>query len=76
MPIKLNGKTYFWTAEACKMAGISKNTFLRWVNSGVFADVAHRDRRRWRLFNEAELNRLKAEAHKLLPNGSKGRERT
>jgi len=65
MPIKLNGQTYYSTAEACRIAGTSKNTFLRWVRNGLFTDVEHRDRRGWRLFTEDDLDRLKAEANRV-----------
>ena len=65
MPLTLNGQTYYRTAEACHLVGISKNTFLRWVNEGSFIDVEHRDRRGWRLFTEGEVNRLKAEANRI-----------
>lgn len=65
MPIRLNGENYYWTAEACRIAGTSKNTFLRWVKEGSFGDVEHRDRRGWRLFTEDDLDRLKAEVHKI-----------
>jgi len=62
MPVKFNDRvTYYRTAEACHIAGISKNTFLRWVREGTFADVQFRDRRGWRLFTKNELNRLRAE---------------
>lgn len=61
MPITLNGETYYGTAEACRIAGISKNTFLRWVKQGSFADVEHRDRRGWRLFTQNDVHRLHAE---------------
>jgi len=50
------------------MAGISKNTFLRWVREGVFADVELRDRRGWRLFSNDDLDKLKAEVHKIHGN--------
>ena len=65
MPIKLNGETYYWTAEACRIAGTSKNTFLRWVKEGSFTDVENRDRRGWRLFNEDDLYRLKEEVNRI-----------
>ena len=65
MPIKLNGEVYFRTAEACLIAGTSKNTFLRWVRNGLFADVEQKDRRGWRLFTEDDLNRLRAEVNKV-----------
>ena len=65
MPATVNGQTYYRTAEVCRIAGISKNTFFRWVMEGLFADVEHRDRRGWRLFTEDELNRLKVEANRI-----------
>ena len=61
MPIKLGEEIYYRTAEACRIAGISKNTLLRWVRMGTLADVALRDRRGWRLFTQDDLERLKAE---------------
>lgn len=45
MPVKINGKTFYQTTEACRISGISRNTFLRWVKSGAFCDVIYRDRR-------------------------------
>ena len=68
MPIKLNGGSYYRTAEACHIAGISKNTFLRWTREGIFSDVELRDRRGWRLFTNKELERLKAEVHRIRMN--------
>jgi excisionase family DNA binding protein len=68
MPVRINGQTYYRTAEACRMAGISKNTFLRWVREGTFADVELRDRRGWRLFSNDALDILKAEVHKIHRN--------
>ena len=69
MPIKLNGQKYYRTAEACAMAGISRNTFLRWVREGTFADVETRDRKGWRLFTEDDLNKLRAEVNRIQGNG-------
>ena len=63
--IKIDGKEYFQTNEACLMAGITKNTFLRWVAKGDFSDVPYRDRRGWRLFTTGDIERLKAEANKV-----------
>ena len=65
MPITLNSKTYYWTAEACHLAGTSKNTFLRWVREGRLPDTEFRDRRGWRLFSESELDSLKAEVNRI-----------
>lgn len=58
MPTIIRGTEYYRTAEACDMAGISKNTFFRWLRNGEFEDVATADRHGWRLFSEADLKRL------------------
>ncbi len=68
MPIKINGAIYYRTAEACQIAGISRNTFFRWVKQGLFDDVKHMDRRGWRLFTIADLARLKTEANQITHN--------
>ncbi len=68
MPITLNSKTYYWTAEACHIAGTSKNTFLRWVREGRMHDTEFRDRRGWRLFSKEELETLKAEVNRINVN--------
>ena len=65
MPVRINGKEFYRTDEACRMVGTSKNTFLRWVRDGVFPDVELRDRRGWRLFSNDDLNRLKAEVNRI-----------
>jgi len=65
MPVTVNGETYYRTVEICQLAGISKNTFFRWVREGSFADAQNRDRRGWRLFTEDEVNRLKAEVNRI-----------
>jgi predicted site-specific integrase-resolvase len=66
MSIEIGGHVYYRTAEVCGMAGISKNTYLRWVREGVFKDVGHRDRRGWRLFTEEDLARLKGESNRTI----------
>ncbi len=65
MPIRINGQNYYWTAEACRLAGTSRNTFLRWVREGLIPDVKRRDRRGWRLFSEADIDELKTEVNRL-----------
>lgn len=65
MPVKLNGQTYYQTSEACRKAGISKATFFRWLREGVIKDVAHKDRRGWRLFTEQDIERIMNEAGKI-----------
>jgi predicted site-specific integrase-resolvase len=65
MTISLDGKTYYRTAEACKLAGISRNTYFRWLREGLLADVGMRDRRGWRLFTEEDLLRVRGEANRV-----------
>ena len=62
MPAILDGETYYRTSEACRMAGISRSTLLRWVNDGIVGDALYRDRRGWRLFTTYEIVTLKTEA--------------
>jgi hypothetical protein len=70
MPIKINGKEYYRTNEACIIAGITKNTYLRWVTNGSFPDVSHRDRRGWRLFTQADIDKLRTEVNAIRVNGN------
>jgi predicted site-specific integrase-resolvase len=65
MPVRINGREFYRTAEACRMVGTSKNTFLRWVRDGIFTDVELRDRRGWRLFSDSDLSRLKTEVNRV-----------
>lgn len=70
MPVSIEGKTYYRTAEVCRIAGISRSTFFRWLREGLFADVENVDRRGWRLFTEEDLVRLKAEVNQVRANTS------
>ena len=65
IPAILDGETYYRTSEACRMAGISRSTFLRWVSDGIVEDAAYRDRRGWRLFSAYEIIALKIEAGRI-----------
>jgi len=65
MPVIINGQEYFRTAEVCRMVGISKNSLFRWLRKVVFTDVERRDSRGWRLFTKDEVDRLKAEVHRV-----------
>ena len=64
MAVKVNGQTYYRTAEVCRMVGISRTTLFRWLKGGVSAEAEHRDRRGWRLFTEDEIDRLKTEVNR------------
>lgn len=65
MKVILNDTTYYRTAEACKLVGITKNTYLRWVSTGVVPDVLLRDRRNWRLFSLEDVETLRKEVNRI-----------
>ena len=67
MPVEINGKRYYRTAEVCKIVGISRSTFFRWLRAGSFEDVTNIDRRGWRLFTFDDLQRLGAEVNQIKP---------
>lgn len=48
----------YTTEEAAKAVGISKSTLLRWIREKKVDDVK-RDRNGWRLFTEADLQKIK-----------------
>jgi predicted site-specific integrase-resolvase len=73
MPVIVNGKKYYRTAEVCRIVGISRSTLFRWLKSGTFEDVENVDRRGWRLFTAKDVKRLTVEANKLRPNLSRGK---
>jgi predicted site-specific integrase-resolvase len=59
MPVIINDKTYYRTAEVCQRVGISRNTLFRWLKEGVFSDVEYRDWRGWRLFTAAQVETIR-----------------
>ena len=65
MPIELRGETFYRTAEACQLAGISRATLFRWLAIGIIEDVHQRDRRGWRLFSDKDIHRIKTEVDKV-----------
>ena len=65
MPVRVNGQTYYRTAEVYRMVGISRTTLFRWLREDIFREAQHRDRRGWRLFTEDEIDILKAEANRI-----------
>jgi predicted site-specific integrase-resolvase len=68
MPVKINGRIYYRTAEACQMVGIGKSTLFRWIRQNIVKDSEYRDRKGWRLFAEDELLSLKSETNKIQRN--------
>jgi excisionase family DNA binding protein len=65
MPVMVKGETYYRTSEVCAIVGVSRSTLLRWLRDGILGDVHYRDRRGWRLFAEADVSNLKAEADRI-----------
>jgi predicted site-specific integrase-resolvase len=65
MTVTVDGRTYYRTAEVCRIVGISRATLFRWLKEGTFREAENRDRRGWRLFTEGEIDRLKAEANRI-----------
>ena len=59
---QVNGKTYYRTAEACRIAGISKATLFHWIKIGILDDVGRKDRNGWRLFSEKDVDKIRSEA--------------
>jgi phage antirepressor YoqD-like protein len=68
MPVKINGRIYYRTAEVCQMVGIGKSTLFRWIRQNIVKDAEYRDRKGWRLFAEDELFSLKSETNKIQRN--------
>jgi predicted site-specific integrase-resolvase len=68
MPVKINGRIYYRTAEVCQMVGIGKSTLFRWIKQNIVKDAEYRDRKGWRLFAEDELLNLKSETNKIQKN--------
>jgi phage antirepressor YoqD-like protein len=68
MPVKIDGRIYYRTAEVCQMVGIGKSTLFRWIRQNIVNDAEYRDRKGWRLFAEDELRSLKSETNKIQRN--------
>ena len=65
MPVRVDGQTYYRTAEVYRMIGISRNTLYRWLQDGVLGESERSDRRGWRLFTEDEVGTLRAETQRI-----------
>jgi len=65
MPMKIEGKTFYRSAEACRLAGISKTTLNRWTKEGIIPPATYKDRHGWRLFTQKEIDRIKNEVNKI-----------
>jgi excisionase family DNA binding protein len=68
MPLKIDGRIYYRTAEVCQIVGIGKSTLFRWIRQSTIRDAEYRDRKGWRLFTEDELLHLKWETSRVQTN--------
>jgi len=58
------------TKEAARMIGVAPITLKRWLLDEKVAEVS-RDRNGWRVFTQADIERIKAYAHKTVPPGAR-----
>ena len=65
MPVIINDRTFYRTAEVCRMSGISRNTLFRWLKAGIIKKP-YRDRRGWRMFTEDDLSEIQTEAGRIV----------
>jgi phage antirepressor YoqD-like protein len=70
MPVFCDGQSYYRTAEVCRIVGISRNNLFRWLKEGVIIEPARRDWRGWRLFNQAQVDRLKEKTNQTIGTGN------
>ena len=66
MPVKIDGKTYFRTAEVYRKLGISRNTLYRWLQKDILRNPERRDIRGWRLFTHDEIEILNASINQIV----------
>ena len=59
MPLVIDGRVYYRTAEACRKVGVCRNTLFRWSKDGKLGGSEYRDRKGWRLFTQEQLEFLK-----------------
>lgn len=62
MPLIINKKQYFRSAETQRLVGISKNTLINWLRDGILGPYERRDRNGWRLFTQDDIEILKKKA--------------
>ena len=70
MPVIIDGRTYYRTAEAFRVIGISRNTLYRWLQKGVLNGTERRDSRGWRLFTREEIDQLSKTINSITGVGS------
>jgi excisionase family DNA binding protein len=69
MAVQIGKKKYYRTMEACRILGISKTTFLRWLKQGDICGTSRRDFRGWRLFTKEEIEEIKEQINHVNEGG-------
>lgn len=62
----VNDKKLYRIGEALAAASLSRATYFRWLKAGRIGETQFKDRNSRRLFTEAELEALVAEAQRLV----------
>jgi predicted site-specific integrase-resolvase len=75
MSLEIEGQIFYNTSEACKLAGTSRFTFLRWVKERKITDVGLRNQNGWRLFTEEDIDRLRSKKRVVKVDCPVGRDR-
>ena len=73
MPVVVDDRTYYRTAEVCRLLGISRNTLFRWLRGSVFSNVEYRDWRGWRLFTADQIETIRAHTSQVTAIVGEGR---
>jgi DNA-binding transcriptional MerR regulator len=60
MTVVIGGKRHYLMLEVCRKARISRSTLLRWLAAGIIKEPI-RDRRGWRIFSEADVEKIRTE---------------
>ena len=60
MTMVIGGKKHYLMLEVCRKIRISRSTLLRWLAAGVIKEPI-RDRRGWRIFSEADVEKIRTE---------------
>jgi excisionase family DNA binding protein len=63
-------KKFYSTNEAAAKAGISRDTLLRWLKTGKVPEP-DRDRNKWRIFSEREVEGIIKYANQVYPSPEK-----
>ena len=70
MPRLIDGVEFLSAGEAAKAVGVHRLTLLRWIREGKVQDAV-RDRNGWRVFSQADLDRVRHHAHAMNGNGKR-----